>query len=133
MRTMNMLITAAAPLVCSMALAMDAPKAKVTPLMTKPLEGIAGKEAAMITVEIPPGAESPPHRHNASTLVYVLAGTVIMQVDGGKPVTLQVGETFYESPTDIHTVSRNPSTTLPAKLLVVLIKEVGAPIALPVK
>ena len=107
------------------------PSAKVKPLLTKALADIAGKEATMITVELPPGADSPAHRHNADTFVYVLEGSVVMQVRGGQPVTLQVGDTFYEAPSDVHTVSRNASKTLPAKLLVVLIKPIGAPITVP--
>jgi quercetin dioxygenase-like cupin family protein len=113
--------------------AAEAPAVKVTPLMTKPLSGIAGQEATMITVEMPPGADSPPHRHNANTFVYVLEGTIVMQVRGGEEQTLTVGQTFYEGPTDIHTVSRNASKTASAKILVVLVKPVGAPITLPAK
>jgi quercetin dioxygenase-like cupin family protein len=107
------------------------PSAKVVPLMTKPLAGVDGKEGVMITVELPPGADSPPHRHNANTFVYVLEGSVVMQVRGGAEVTLRAGETFYESPTDIHTVSRNASKTAPAKILVVMVKAAGAPITVP--
>jgi quercetin dioxygenase-like cupin family protein len=107
------------------------PGAKVVPLMTKPLLGVDGKEGVMITVDLPPGADSPPHKHNANTFVYVLEGSVVMQVQGGAEVTLHAGETFYEAPTDIHTVSRNASKTAPAKLLVVLVKATGAPITVP--
>ena len=92
--------------------------AKVTPLMTKDLTGIAGKEGSVLTVEYAPGASSAEHRHNAHTFVYVLEGSVVMQVKGGKEVTLGPGQIFYESPDDIHTVSRNASTTKPAKFLV---------------
>jgi len=113
--------------------AADAPAAKALPLLTKPLAGIDGKEATMLTVELPPGAASPPHRHNADTFVYVLEGSVVMQVKRGQEQTLTVGQTFHESPTDIHTVSRNPSTTQPAKILVVMVKAIGAPISTPVK
>ncbi|HEY8539319.1 MAG TPA: cupin domain-containing protein [Steroidobacteraceae bacterium] len=109
------------------------PAVKVTPLMTKPLVGIEGQETAMITVEIPPGGDSPPHRHNANTFVYVLEGSVVMQVQGGKAVMLRAGQTFYESPTDVHLVSRNPSSTAPAKLLVVFVKPVGTPLSVPVR
>ena len=84
---------------------------KVTPLMTKDLAGLAGKEGTMVTVEYAPGASSAEHRHNAHTFVYVLEGSVVMQVKGGKEVTLGPGQTFYESPDDIHSVSRNASTT----------------------
>jgi quercetin dioxygenase-like cupin family protein len=109
------------------------PAVKVNSLLTKPLAGIEGQEGTMITVELPPGADSPPHRHNASTFVYVLEGSVIMQVHGGEQVTLRQGETFFEAPHDIHTVSRNASKTAPAKLLVVLVKQVGAPITVPAR
>jgi quercetin dioxygenase-like cupin family protein len=103
-----------------------APAAKATPLMTKALADIDGKEAVMLTVEYPPGVASAPHRHNASTFVYVLEGSVVMQVAGGPERTLGVGDTFYESPSDIHTVSRNASDSKPAKILVVFVKDVGA-------
>jgi quercetin dioxygenase-like cupin family protein len=97
--------------------------------MTQELAGISGKEAMMITVEYAPGASSPEHRHNAHTFVYVLEGAVVMQVKGGKEVTLQSGQTFYESPDDVHTVSRNAGSTSPAKFLVFFIKQKGAPTA----
>jgi quercetin dioxygenase-like cupin family protein len=109
------------------------PSTKVNTLLTKALVGVDGQEAAMITVELAPGADSPPHRHNANTFVYVLHGTVVMQVKGGEQVTLRAGETFYEAPTDIHTVSRNASNSVPAKLLVVLVKASGTPLTVPVK
>jgi quercetin dioxygenase-like cupin family protein len=122
-----------AGLAAASAFAADAPAAKAVPLMTKPLIGIDGQEATMLTVEMPPGADSPPHRHNANTFVYVLEGTIVMQVKGGPEQTLTVGQTFYESPSDIHSVSRNASKTAPAKILVVMVKPVGAPITVPVK
>ena len=105
--------------------------AKVTPLLTKPLAGIDGKEGLMVVVEYPPGVASAAHRHNANTFVYVLEGSVVMQVAGGPEVTLTAGQTFYESPSDVHTVSRNASDSKPAKILVLLVKGVGAPVTLP--
>jgi len=108
-----------------------APAAKVAPLMTKPLAGIDGKEGLMLTVEYPPGVASAAHRHNANTFVYVLEGSVVMQVTGGPEITLTVGQTFYESPADIHSVSRNASDTQPAKILVLMVKDVGAPPTVP--
>ncbi len=107
------------------------PAAKVTPLLTKPLVGIDGKEGLMLVVEYPPGVASAAHRHNANTFVYVLEGSVVMQVAGGPAVTLTAGQTFYESPSDVHTVSRNASDSKPAKILVLLVKDVGAPVTLP--
>src|ERR1041384_6323207 len=86
---------------------------KVNPLMAKDLAGLIGKEAVMLTVEYAPGASSSKHRHNAHTFVYVLEGSIVMQVEGGKETTLGTGQTFYESPEDIHTVSKNASTSQP--------------------
>jgi quercetin dioxygenase-like cupin family protein len=107
--------------------------AKVTRLMTQDLAGIPGKEGTMVTVEYAPGASSAEHRHNAHTFVYVLEGAVVMQVKGGKEVTLGPGQTFYESQEDVHTVSRNASNTKPAKFLVFFVKPKGAPTTVPAK
>ncbi len=105
--------------------------AKVAPLLTKPLLGVEGKEGVMLTVEYPPGVASAAHRHNANTFVYVLEGSVVMQVAGGPELTLTAGQTFYEAPSDIHSVSRNASDSKPAKILVLLVKDIGAPLTLP--
>ena len=110
-----------------------AQQAKVTSLMSKDLTGNPGREVVMITVEHPPGGSDPIHRHNAQALVYVLEGSVVMQVKGGKQVTLTPGQTFYEGPDDVHVVDRNASATKPAKFLVVLIKDKGAPVLVPVE
>jgi quercetin dioxygenase-like cupin family protein len=106
--------------------------AKVTPLMSKDLTECPGKEGLMITVVYPPGASDPVHRHNAYAFLYVLEGSVVMQVKGGKEVTLKPGQTFYEGPNDIHTVGRNASKTKPAKFIVFLVKNKGAPVLIPV-
>ena len=87
----------------------------------------------MITVEFPPGGADPVHRHNAHGFIYVLEGTVVMQVRGDKQVTLTPGQTFYEGPDDVHVVGRNASNTEPAKLLVFLVKDTGAPVLVPEK
>ena len=109
-----------------------AQEAKVTPLMSKDLTELPGKEVLMITVEYPPGSTDPIHRHNARAFVYVLEGSIVMQVKGGKEVTLTPGQTFYEGPDDIHVVGRNASTTKPAKFLVFFIKDKNAPVLVPV-
>ncbi len=108
-------------------------EAKVTPLMTRDLAGLTGKEAMVLTVEYAPGATSSKHRHNANTFVYVLEGSIVMQVEGGKPVTLGPGQTFYESPDDVHVVSKNASDSQPAKFLVFFVKDKGASSLIPVK
>jgi quercetin dioxygenase-like cupin family protein len=111
---------------------LAAQDAQVTRLMLKDLPECPGKEGLMITVEYPPGAKDPVHRHNAHGFIYVLEGTIVMQVKGGNPVTLTPGQTFYEGPNDIHTVGRNASSTKPAKFLVFLVKDKGAPVLTPV-
>lgn len=110
-----------------------AQETQVTPLMTRMLPDFPGKEALVITVTYPPGGSDPVHRHNADSFLYVLEGSVIMGVKGGKEVTLTPGQTFYEGPNDIHTVGRNASKTEPAKFLVVLLKKKDAPVLIPVK
>jgi quercetin dioxygenase-like cupin family protein len=101
---------------------------KVTPLMSKDLAEFPGKEVLMITVEYPPGGSDPVHRHNAHGFIYVLEGSVVMQVKGGKEITLTPGQTFYEGPNDVHVVGRNASSIKPAKFLVFLVKDKGAPV-----
>jgi quercetin dioxygenase-like cupin family protein len=120
-------------LVCLMSATLVAQEAKVAPLMSKDLTECPGKEAVMITVEYPPGHSDEIHRHNAYAFVYVLEGSVVMQVRGGKEVTLTPGQTFYEGPDDIHIVGRNASKTKPAKFVAFFVKDKGAPITVPVK
>jgi quercetin dioxygenase-like cupin family protein len=110
----------------------QAPQARVMALMSKDLTELPGKEVLMITVEYPPGSMDPIHRHNAQAFVYVMEGSIVMQVKGGKEVTLTPGQTFYEGPDDVHVVGRNASSTQPAKFLVFLIKEKNAPVLVPV-
>ena len=118
---------------CFKTTALLAEQAIVSPLMSKDLKEFPGKEGVLIAVEYPPGASDPIHRHNAHAFVYVLEGSIVMQLKGGKQVTLTPGETFYEGPNDVHTVGRTASNTQPAKFLVFLIKEKGAPVLVPVK
>jgi len=119
-------------LVCLMFVTLEPKEAKVTRLVSKDLPDFPGKEGLMITVEYPPGASDPVHRHNADAFVYVLEGSIVMQVRGGKEVTLTPGQTFYEGPSDVHVVGRNASQTKPAKFVVFLVKDKGAPVLIPV-
>jgi quercetin dioxygenase-like cupin family protein len=112
------------------ALAADG-AAKTVPLRSQPLDGLPNKVADMLTVEYAPGESTPAHRHNSDVLVYVLQGALVMGVQGKEPVTVSAGQTFYESPADIHTISRNASSTEPAKFLVVLIHDKGSQTMLP--
>ena len=116
-----------------MAGTLMAQEPKVTSLMSKDLTENPGREVLMITVEHAPRGSSTIHRHNAHAIVYVLEGSVVQQVKGGKEVTLTPGQTFYEGPDDIHVVDRNASKTQPAKFVVFLIKDKGAPALVPVK
>jgi quercetin dioxygenase-like cupin family protein len=110
-----------------------AEEAKVTTLMSRELTDTPGRELLMILVEYAPGGSDPIHRHNAHALIYVLNGTVVMQVRGGESVMLTAGQTFYEGPDDIHVVGRNASNTEPATFLVVFVKDKGAPLLVPAK
>jgi quercetin dioxygenase-like cupin family protein len=116
---------------CLMSTTLLAQEAKVTELMSKDLTNLPGKEGLMITVVYPPGSSDPIHRHNAHAFVYVLEGSIVMQVKGGKEVTLIPGQTFYEGPDDVHVVGRNASKTKPAKFVVFLVKDKGAPVVVP--
>ena len=118
-------------LVCLMFVTLEPKDAKVTPVFSKDLTDFPGKEGLMITVEYPPGGSDPIHRHNAHAFVYVLEGSIVMQVRGGKEVTLTPGQTFYEGPSDVHVVGRNASQTKPAKFVVFLVKDKGAPVLVP--
>src|SRR5437667_12899409 len=118
-------------LACLMFGTLLAQEAAVTPLMSKDLTNLPGKEGLMITVEYPPGGSDPIHRHNANAFVYVLEGSVVMQVRGGKETILTPGQSFYEGPDDVHVVGRNASQTKPAKFLVFLVKDKGAPVLVP--
>ena len=109
-----------------------AQNAKIAELMSKDLTETPGREVLMITVEYAPNGVDPIHRHNAHAFVYVLEGTIVMQVKGGKQVTLTAGQTFYEGPDDVHLVGRNASKTKPAKFVVFLVKDKGAPVLVPV-
>jgi quercetin dioxygenase-like cupin family protein len=120
-------------LISAGALGADAPKeSAVKPLLTQDLPDVKGKEVLMLTVEYLPGGASKAHRHDADVFVYVLEGSVIMQVDGQQPVTLTPGQTFHESPTDIYRTSANASKTAPAKFLVFIVKDKGKPVTTPV-
>jgi quercetin dioxygenase-like cupin family protein len=112
---------------------LNAQDAKVTSQMVKPLADIHDKEVQILTVEYPPGGHDPVHRHNAHGFIYVLEGSIVMAVNNGQPVTLTAGQTFYEGPSDVHTIGRNGSKTTPARFLVFLLKDKDAPVLIPVK
>jgi quercetin dioxygenase-like cupin family protein len=134
MRAQHLVLTAFLSVgLCLISGTLMAQEAKATSLMSKDLMENPGKELLMITVEHAPGGSSPIHRHNAHAMVYVLEGSVVMQLKGGKQVTLTPGQNFYEGPNDIHIVDRNASSTQPAKFLVFLIKDKSAPALVPVK
>ena len=118
-------------LACLMSGTLVAQEAKVTELFSKDLTNLPGKEGLMFMVEYPPGSTDPINRHNANGFIYVLEGSIVMQVRGGKEVTVTPGQTFYEGPDDVHVVGRNASKTKPAKFVVVFVKDKGAPVVVP--
>ena len=118
-------------LACLMSSTLQGQEAKVTDLMSKDLTNLPGKEGLMMIVDYPPGSVDPIHRHNAQAFVYVLEGTIVMQVRGGKEVTLTPGQTFYEGRDDVHVVGRNASKTKPAKFVLFMVKDKGAPVLVP--
>lgn len=131
---LSMLFTALAPVAHAQAAqagTASRPATTALALLSKDLPDIAGKEVTISEITYPPGFASPAHRHDANTFVYVLEGTMQMQVGGGEILTLKPGQTFYESPTDVHATSRNASATQPAKILVFMIKEKGKPASRP--
>ena len=117
----------------AMAATAEPKEAKVTELMSKDLTDLPGKEGLMLLIEYPPGSSDPIHRHNAHGFIYVLEGSIVMQVRGGKEVTLTPGQTFYEGPEDVHVVGRNASQTKPAKMVVFFVKDKSAPVLVPAK
>ena len=120
-------------LACLMPSTLQGQEAKVTDLMSKDLTSCPGKEGLMMIVDYPPGSVDPVHRHNAHAFIYVLEDAIVMQVRGGKEVTLTPGQTFYEGPDDVHVVGRNASKTKPAKFVLFMVKDKGAPILVPAK
>jgi quercetin dioxygenase-like cupin family protein len=128
-RILCLLVAAALPF--GGALAQTAPQPVVVPVMQKDLADMPAKEMLMLTVEYPPGAVEHVHRHDAYAFVYVLEGSIVEGVRGGKEVTLTPGQTFYEGPGDVHTVGRNSSTTKPAKFVVIMVKKKGVDAVLP--
>src|SRR5918997_183087 len=113
--------------------ALASPEAVVTPLAAKDLPELQGREGVMILVEYPPGASDPIHRHDAHAFVYVLEGSIVMQLRGAAEVALSPGQTYYEGPNDVHVVGRNASDTRPARFVVFFVKNRGAPILQPVR
>ena len=120
-------------LACLISGTLAAQEAKVTQLLSKDLTNLPGKEGLMVIVEYPPGSSDPIHRHNAHGFIYVLEGSIVMQVRGGKETVLKPGQTFYEGPDDVHVIGRNASPTKPAKFLLFFVKDKGAPVLVPAK
>ena len=118
---------------CLMSGSLVAQEAKVTEVFSKDLTNLPGKEGLMIIVDYPPGSTDPIHRHNAHGFIYVLEGSIVMQVRGGKETTVTAGQTFYEGPDDVHVVGRNASKTEPAKFFVFFVKDKNAPVFVAAK
>src|SRR5205807_8614846 len=111
----------------------ESKETKLTEILSKVMTDLSGKEGLMLVIECPLGSSDPIHRHNAHGFIYVLEGSIVMQVRGGKEVTLTPGQTFYEGPEDVHVVGRNASQTKPAKFVVFFVKDKGAPVLVRTK
>jgi quercetin dioxygenase-like cupin family protein len=123
----------ACALLLGVAPVLAAPHAEVKEVMVKDLADFPGKEGLLIEVTYPPGSTDEVHRHDAHAFVYVLDGSIVMQLKGGQPVTVHAGQSFYEGPNDVHIVGRNASSTKSAKFVVFLVKNKGAPVLTPVR
>src|SRR3954464_15264070 len=117
----------------SLATAQPAPRSVGKDLMVKGLPEFPGKEVLVRANEYPPGTSNPPHRHDAHVFLHILEGQLVVQLKGGDAVTLNAGDTYYESPNDVHVVSRNPSDSVPVKALIFMVKEKGVPATTLVK
>lgn len=127
-------IIGAATLVVPASSQQPSPATKVTTLMKQALADIPGREVIVITLDIPPGAASPPHRHPGHHVFgYVLEGSYKIKVDQGPETVLTNGQTFHEAPGQLHAVSANASQTEPAKVLAFIVAESGKPITVPEK
>jgi len=130
---LNLVVFTAFVMPLHVAAQATAPQSSRKVLMTKDLADMAGKEALVYIVEYPPGTNNAPHRHNAHVFLHILEGQLNAQVKGGALTVLNPGDTYYESPDDIHVVSRNPSATVGAKALIFMVHEKGTPLSTPVK
>src|SRR5262245_32846248 len=131
---MKKIIVSIAIAACALApqFALAAPPANVKEIMSEPLTDIPGKEGLMLLVTYPPGSADEIHRHNAHAFVYVIEGSIVMQLRGAEPVTLKAGETFYEGPNDVQIVGSNASDSQPVKFVVFLMYKQGVPILITV-
>ena len=105
----------------------------VTPVQQQALPDVAGKQVVMAVVSYAPGQASQPHVHSGSVFAYVLEGEIVSQLEGQAPVTYKAGQSWYETPRIGHLVSKNASSTQPAKLLAWLIGDQGAPLKEPLQ
>jgi quercetin dioxygenase-like cupin family protein len=121
------------PAIASAQTAGAAPQSSRKVLMTKDLADFPGKEALVYLIDYPPGTNNLPHRHDAHVFLHILSGQLNAQVKGGELTVLNPGDTYYESPNDIHIVSRNPSSTTPAKAILFMVHNKGAALSTPVK
>jgi len=129
----NALMKLMAGVACGAFITLGAHAADVKQLMSKPLPELPGSEAVMLEVSYPPGEKDRVHRHDAHALVYVLEGTIQMQLEGKPLTTVKAGEAFYEGPNDVHLVGRNASNSEPARFVVVLVKKQGAAVVKPIE
>ena len=109
------------------------PSEKVTILQDEALKNVPGKKALMIEVDYKPGQSSIAHKHEGTAMAYVISGTIISQVKGGKAITYKAGEYWYEPAGSEHLVSKNANATQPAKLLVFMVLSPDEKVLIPLE
>jgi quercetin dioxygenase-like cupin family protein len=97
------------------------PATVVKPLSCEALPNVPGKSITTVTVDFPPGAYTPAHRHPGSVTAFVIRGTVRSQLAGGPPQTFGPGTTWFEPPGALHLFAENASATEPAQILAVFV------------
>ena len=101
-----------------------------TVIYSTPLVGLEGLEGIVYVADAPPGVVAPRHTHPGYEFNYVLSGSILIEPDDEKPITLLAGQATMLSRGHSHEV-RNASTTEPAKFLVFVVKDIGTPILVP--
>ncbi|RRW52142.1 cupin domain-containing protein [Pseudomonas moraviensis] len=132
MKALHLVAAALAFTLSASAMAHD-PSEKITVLQEQLLKNAPGKKAMMIEVDYQPGQSSIAHKHEGTAMAYVLDGEVISQIKGEKALTYKKGQFWYEPAGSEHLVSKNASSTKPAKLLVFMVLAPDEQVLIPLE
>ncbi len=106
----------------------ESPKLEV--LLGQELPDMEERDMTLIYLEYPPGTGTDAHRHPAHTVVYVISGQVESSLDDSEPVIYGAGESWYESPMQLHATFRNPSDSETFKGIAVMVRDTSKPITI---